>query len=163
VAALEVLASLGFDVSKESIACGLSRVEWPGRFQILGRDPVVLVDGAHNVASARRLVESIRAYFDYSRFFLIVGTSCDKDISGVVKELVPLSPRVLATSSSHPRAASAAMVAAEFIGQGVTAELYEDVAQALRRSLSVANRKDLICVAGSLFIVAEALNYFSKD
>lgn len=163
VAALEVLASLGFDVSKESIAWGLSRVEWPGRFQILGRDPIVLVDGAHNVASARRLVESIRAYFDYSRFFLIVGTSCDKDISGVVKELVPLLPRVLATSSSHPRAASAAMVAAEFIGQGVTAELCEDVAQALRRSLSVANRKDLICVAGSLFIVAEALNYFSKD
>jgi dihydrofolate synthase/folylpolyglutamate synthase len=163
VAALEVLASLGFGVSRESIARGFSRVEWPGRFQILGRDPVVLVDGAHNVASARRLVESIRAYFDYSRLFLIVGTSCDKDISGVVKELVPLSPRVVATSSSHPRAASAAAVAAEFVAQGITAESCEDVAQALSRTLSVANRADLICVAGSLFIVAEALSYFSKD
>ncbi len=162
VAALEVLASLGFDVSKENIALGLSRVEWPGRFQILGRDPVVLVDGAHNVASTRRLVESIRAYFDYTRFFLIVGTSCDKDISGVVNEWIPLSPRVLATSSSHPRAASAAVVAAEFVGQGIAVELCEDVAQALRWSLSVANRKDLICVAGSLFVVAEALSYFSK-
>ncbi|MCK4222536.1 MAG: bifunctional folylpolyglutamate synthase/dihydrofolate synthase, partial [Dehalococcoidia bacterium] len=103
VAALEVLASQGCGISAGDIARGLSRVEWPGRFQVLSREPAVLVDGAHNVGSMKRLVESIKVYFRYGELFLIVGISCDKDISGVVDELAPLSPRVIATSSSHPR------------------------------------------------------------
>lgn len=163
VATLEGLASLGFRITAEDIARGLAQVDWPGRFQILRRQPIVVVDGAHNVASMRRLVKNINTYFDYDRVFLVVGTSCDKDISGVVKELVALSPQVVVTRSSHPRAASPSAVAAEFIGQGVEPEAAENVFQALSRALSLADREDLICVTGSLFVVAEALDYFSRD
>jgi len=163
VAALEVLASLGFRITAEDIARGLARVDWPGRFQILRRQPIVLVDGAHNVASIRRLVENIKTYFDYDQVFLVIGTSCDKDISGIVKELVPLSPQVAVTRSSHPRAASPSTVAAEFISQGIEPKLSDNVFQALSQTLSLADKEDLICVTGSLFVMAEALNYFSKD
>jgi len=163
VATLEVLASLGFRITAEDIARGLAQVDWPGRFQILRHQPIVLVDGAHNVASTRRLVENINTYFDYDQVFLIIGTSCDKDISGMVKELVALSPQVVVTSSSHPRAASPSAVAAEFVGQGIEPELVENVFQALSRTLSLAGKKDLICVTGSLFVVAEALDYLSED
>ena len=163
VAALEILASLGFDIVAEDIAQGLARVEWPGRFQILNHQPMVLVDGAHNVASMKRLAESIKGYFHYGKNFLIFGTSCDKDIPGIVKELVPLSPRVIVTYSSHPRAASPSTVAAEFIRWDIKPKIAENVPQALSQTLSVANKEDLICVTGSLFLVAEALNYFSKD
>jgi len=163
VATLEVLASLGFRITAEDIARGLAQVEWPGRFQILRRQPIVLVDGAHNVASIGRLVENIKTYFDYDQVFLVIGTSCDKDISGIVKELVPLSPQVAVTRSSHPRAASPSTVAAEFISQGIEPELSDNVFQALSQTLSLADKEDLICVTGSLFVVAEALDYFSKD
>jgi dihydrofolate synthase/folylpolyglutamate synthase len=163
VAALEALASLGFDVSADHIARGLAQVDWPGRFQILRRQPIVLVDGAHNVASIRRLVENIKAYFDYDQLFLVIGTSCDKDVSGMVKELVSLLPQVVVTRSSHPRAASPSAVAAEFVSQGIEPKPSENVFQALSRTLSLADKEDLICVTGSLFIVAQALNYFSKD
>ena len=163
VAALEILASLGFDIAAEDIAQGLARVEWPGRFQILNHQPMVLVDGAHNVASMKRLAESIKGYFHYDKIFLIFGTSCDKDIPGIVKELVPLSPRVIVTYSSHPRAASPSTVATEFIRWDIKPKIAENVPQALSQTLSVANKDDLICVTGSLFLVAEALNYFSRD
>jgi len=162
VTTLEVLASLGSDISTEDIARGLARVEWPGRFQILSYKPKVLVDGAHNVASMKRLVENIKAYFNYDELFLIVGVSCDKDISGIVKELISLSPQVIVTRASHPRAASPLALAAEFAKLGINPRVTDAVAQALSQTLSMAKERDLICVIGSLFVVAEALDYAAK-
>jgi len=162
VAALEALASLGFSIATANIAQGLARVKWPGRFQILHHQPVVLVDGAHNVASAKKLVESIRAWFNYDKIFLVFGTSCDKDIPEIVKELVPLSPQVLVTHSSHPRAASPLAIATEFSKWGIKVKISDTVVQALSQALSLASAPDFICVTGSLFVVAEALDYFPR-
>ena len=105
VAALEVLGSAGFAISTADIARGLARVKWPGRFHILQEYPTVLVDGAHNVASIKRLVDNIKGYFAHKRIFLVFGTSCDKDIPGIINELVPLSPQVIVTRAAHSRAA----------------------------------------------------------
>ena len=161
VATLEILASQGFNIATGDIAQGFTQVNWPGRFQILNNQPVILVDGAHNVASMKRLVESIKAYFHHDKLLLIIGISCDKDIPGIVKELASLSPQVIVTHSSHPRAASPLAVASEFIKQGIESQITTNISQALSQTLSVANKEDLICVTGSLFIVAEALDYFS--
>jgi len=162
VAALKVLASLGSGISDADIAGGLARVYWPGRFQIVSRQPMVLVDGAHNVASARKLVENIKGYFHYNKLFLIFGISCDKDVAGVVKELAWLSPQVVATRSSHPRSASPLTVASEFAKWGIEPETAENTPQALSQTLSLADSEDLICVTGSLFVVAEALEYAAR-
>jgi dihydrofolate synthase/folylpolyglutamate synthase len=161
VAALEILVSMGFAISPVDIAQGLAQVKWPGRFQILQQHPAVLVDGAHNVASMRRLVNNIKAYFAHKRIFLVFGTSCDKDIPGIINELVPLSPQVIVTQASHSRAAPSPTLAAEFTKRGIKPEIKETVAQAISRALSLAGRTDIICVTGSLFVVAEALDYFS--
>jgi dihydrofolate synthase/folylpolyglutamate synthase len=162
VATLEVLASLGFDISAEDIAQGLAEVEWPGRFQILNHQPLVVVDGAHNVASMGRLAENIKAYFNYEQIFLIFGVACDKDIGGIVRELTQLSPRVIVTRSSSPRAASPAALAAEFSKWGINPKIADTVAEALSLALAMASKNDLVCVAGSLFVVAEALDYAAK-
>ena len=86
VAALEVLAGKGFNISRDNIINGLARVSWSGRFQILGRHPLVLVDGAHNPDGARKLRQSIERYFDFDRAILIIGVSSDKDIAGIIPE-----------------------------------------------------------------------------
>jgi len=161
VAALEILASAGFAISAANIAQGLAQVKWPGRFQILQQYPTVLVDGAHNVASMKGLVNNIKAYFAHKRIFLVFGTSCDKDIPGIVNELVLLSPQVIVTRTPHSRAAPLSTLAAEFSKRGIEPEIRETVAQALSRALSLADKTDIICVTGSLFVVAEALDYFS--
>ena len=162
VAALEILASAGFAISAADIAQGLARVKWPGRFQILQQHPTVLVDGAHNVASMKGLVNNIKAYFSYKRIFLVFGTSCDKDIPGIINELVALSPQVIVTQTPHSRAAPLSTLAAEFSKRGIEPEIRETISEAISRALSLADRTDIICVTGSLFVVAEALDYFSR-
>ncbi len=161
VAALEILSSAGFAVSATSIAHGLARVRWPGRFQILRQHPTVLVDGAHNVASMKRLVNNVKAYFPQKQILLVFGTSCDKDIPGVINELVSLAPQVIVTRASHSRAAPLSTLTAEFTKHGVEPETKGTVPEAISRALSLADKTDVICVTGSLFVVAEALDYFS--
>ena len=162
VATLELLDSLGCAISTKDIAQGLARVEWPGRFQILSYNPITLVDGAHNVASVKRLVENIKEYFNYDKLFFIIGASCDKNISGIVKELTFLSPQVVVTRSSHPRAASPLDLAAEFAKGGIKPKITNAVGQALSQTLPLAREGDLICITGSLFVVAEALDYMER-
>jgi dihydrofolate synthase/folylpolyglutamate synthase len=161
VAALEILASEGCAISAADIAQGLAQVKWPGRFQILQQHPIVLADGAHNVASMQRLANNIKAYFAHKRIFVVFGTSCDKDIPGIINELIPLSPQVIVTQASHSRAAPTPTLVAEFTKRGIKPEAEETVTKAISRALSLADRTDIICVTGSLFVVAEALDYFS--
>ena len=163
VAALEITGSAGFAISAADIAQGLAGVRWPGRFQIVQQHPTVLIDGAHNVASMKRLVSNINEYFGDKRILLVFGTSSDKDIPGIVSELVSLSPHVIVVQATHSRAASLAVLTAEFSQRGTEVESDESISHALSRALSKAGRTDLICVTGSLFVVAEALDYFSAS
>ena len=157
VATLEVLAEKGFHISGESITNGLAQVNWPGRLQILSRRPLLVVDGAHNPYSAGKLREALEQYFDFDRAILIIGLSSDKNIAGIVSELVPLFDKVIATHSIHPRAMATASVVAEFSRHGVEAQATEDIAIALPLALTLAGEKDLICVTGSLFVLAGAI------
>ncbi len=157
VAALEVLIEKGFHISGDSISKGLAEVSWPGRLQILSHHPLVVVDGAHNPYSAGKLRDALEQYFDFDRAILIIGFSSDKNISGIIRELVPLFDTVIATHSIHPRAMPTDPIVVEFSLQGVEAQAVEDISIALPLALSLASDKDLICVTGSLFVVAGAI------
>jgi len=166
VAALEVLTEKGFHISRDSITDGLAQVDWPGRLQVLSRRPLLVVDGAHNPYSALKLRQALEQYFDFDRAILIIGTSADKDIAGIISELLPLFDKVIATHSIHPRAMPTASVMAELGRQGVEAQATEDISIALPLALTLAGEKDLICVTGSLFVAAGAIEqakYFIND
>ncbi|MFC1952119.1 bifunctional folylpolyglutamate synthase/dihydrofolate synthase [Chloroflexota bacterium] len=162
VAALEVLAEKGFHISGGSITRGLARVSWPGRLQILSRRPLIVVDGAHNLDSAHKLRQSLEQYFDFDRAILIIGVSSDKDIAGIVSELVSLFNEVIVTRSTHPRAMDTAPIVAEFSKHGVEAQAADDISAALPLALALARERDLICVTGSLFMVAGAIEQWAK-
>jgi len=159
VAALEVLAERGFNISRDSIVSGLAQVSWPGRFQILSHNPLLVVDGAHNPDAARRLKQSIKQYLHYDRATLVMGASSDKDIAGIVSELAHFFNKVIVTRSQHPRAMVPVNIAAEFNQRGVEAEVTEGVPAALSLALFKAQSRDLVCVIGSLFVVAEAIEH----
>jgi dihydrofolate synthase/folylpolyglutamate synthase len=163
VAALEVLAEKGFKISKGSIVDGLAKVSWPGRLQILSRHPLLVVDGAHNPASAQKLKQSLEEYFDFDRAILVIGVSCDKDIAGIVSELAPLFNKVVVTRSRHPRAMAPPPIVAEFARHGTEVEVAEDVSTALTLALGMAKARDLVCVAGSLFVVGEAIEQANRQ
>ena len=161
VAAAEVLATREARISPESIARGLNQVRWPGRLQVLRREPRVIVDGAHNADSARRLVRALGEYFDFQRVFLVFGASSDKNIAGMVAELASLPGEVIVTSSRHPRAVAPAVLGSEFSKYGIVTEEAENVAAAVELALARANPADLICATGSLFLVAEVMEYLA--
>jgi dihydrofolate synthase/folylpolyglutamate synthase len=162
VAALEALAYLGTRISAKNIAQGFSQVSWPGRLQILRREPMIVVDGAHNAYSMGKLTEAIKRYFHYNKCFIIFGTSCDKDIPGMAQELKPLADHIIVTSSSHPRAASTLILAGEFAKLGVKVEIADNVSGALCQALALAKKTDLVLATGSLFVVSEVIDYVKK-
>jgi len=156
VAAIDALRSGGIAVSEESIGEGLSRLSWPGRLEVLRDKPLIVVDGAHNGDSARRLRQALRDHFSFDRAILVMGVSGDKTIAAMAEELAPVTHLLIATRSQHPRAAEPEAVAAAFAARGVASETYPNVAMALDRARALAEPDDLICVVGSLFVVAEA-------
>jgi len=159
VAVAEVLAERGAKILPENIAHGLERVQWPGRLEILRRRPWVIVDGAHNADSARRLVQALEQYFAFERALLIFGASSDKNIAGMVDELISLFEVVIVTRSRHPRAVAPERLVSEFAKRGITPQVAEDAASALEMALAHSRASDLICATGSLFLIAEVMEY----
>ena len=155
-AVLAAAAARHAGAGEAAIRRGLETVEWPGRFQIVARDPVVVLDGAHNPAGARALARSLDAYFPGQRVTMVVGISADKDQRGILEALAPRAARLVLTPYSSPRAASAAELARRVPDGSVAPELASSPRQALALALE-GERTPIICVAGSLFLIGELL------
>jgi dihydrofolate synthase/folylpolyglutamate synthase len=162
VAAVEILAERGVVVGAEAVTSGLEQVHWPGRLQVLRRKPWFIVDCAHNAYSAKRLAEALKQYFKFKRAVLILGVSSDKDVGGIVDGLASLSSIAIVTSTHHPRALEPASLAAQFSERGITPEVTENVVSAVDLALARARPEDLICATGSIFVVAEVMEYLPK-
>jgi dihydrofolate synthase/folylpolyglutamate synthase len=155
IAALEVLGQQGYLISDMDMSQGFAQVSWPCRFEVLSTDPLVVVDGAHNVQAVTALLASLPKYLRYRRVLLVVGFSKDKDVAAMAKRLSLCSAEVFATRSRHPRATSPSMVATEFQLCGISVAETGTVAEAVNQVLSVAQLGDLILGTGSLFVAAE--------
>ncbi|HIC93960.1 MAG TPA: bifunctional folylpolyglutamate synthase/dihydrofolate synthase [Anaerolineae bacterium] len=156
VAAVEVLRQRGVRISEDGLREGLRRVRWPGRLEVLGRRPFLVVDCAHNADSAQKLAAALRELFAYRDLILIFGASADKDIRGMMRALLPLAREVILTRAHHPRAADPGALWEEARSLGWEAAIGGDVADALSQALELADEDDLVCVTGSTFVVAEA-------
>jgi dihydrofolate synthase/folylpolyglutamate synthase len=157
IGALEVLIEKGNKISLKSIVQGMKEVNWEGRLQVLNRHPLVVVDGAHNRDSAQKLRQALEQYFKFDRAILIIGMSSDKDLSGIAAELAPAFQQVIITRSTHPRAMATPSIAAEFKKYPLEVQQIDDISIALPLALSLAGEKDMICVTGSLFVAAGAI------
>ncbi|MGB2826596.1 MAG: folylpolyglutamate synthase/dihydrofolate synthase family protein [Dehalococcoidales bacterium] len=162
ITAAEVLAGRGAVITAEAITRGIASVNWPGRLQVLRRKPWVIVDGAHNGDSVRRLVTALRQYFTFEKAVVIFGASSDKNIAAMAAELKTFPDRVIVTSSHHPRAVAVEQLVEEFSREGINPEVSKNVASAVERALSLAGPADLVCATGSLFLVAEVMEYMQK-
>lgn len=148
--------ALGAD--EGAIRVGLAGARWPGRFQIVRRDPVVILDGAHNPAGARALAASLRAYFPGRPVTFVIGILADKDAGGILAALAPLAARIVFTASGNPRAAAPEALRALLpAGPGaLPVELVAAPSEALARATAMAG-DGIVCVAGSLSLVGDVL------
>jgi len=157
VAACEVLAERGLAVTADTIKTGLSSVEWKGRLQVLGQDPWVVADIAHNGDSMRRLGQAVRACFAYEKATLVIGFGNDKDIERLIDEAVRFADRVIIVASRHPRALPPQTIAAAFAKRGIEPATAPSVSAAMKLAKETSSPDDLIVAAGSIFVIAEVL------
>lgn len=145
-------------VGPDDVTRGFAALKWPARVEILGHRPLLVIDGAHNGASAEALAETLRACFPDGRRTLVFGTTRDKDLRGQIQALLPLFDEVIATRYvENPRSLSPeTVVSAVLMLGGRTAHIAADPAEALELAQSLTPPDGLICVTGSLFLAAEA-------
>lgn len=159
VAAAEVLIEQGCRISRDIIVRGLGNVHFPGRMNIVSRDPLIILDGGHNPGAAHNLKEALTNYFRPERSILVIGIARDKDYECIIEELAPAFDIVIATRYNNPRSASPELLAAEFNKYGKTTKVSGSVAEAIEEAKSIASKSDLICVTGSLYVVGEAIEH----
>lgn len=162
IAALHALRQRGFRIPNEAVHEGLRDVRWPGRLEILGHEPLVVVDCAHNPYSARVLRRALEEWFPGQRWVLIFGASADKDIAGMLDALLPISEYTIVTRSDHPRAASPIGLADVVASVGGGAEVSVNVRKSLRRGLTVMDPGSGLLVTGSIFLVADAREEWAR-
>ena len=156
VAALESFIAQGHSIPGEAIQRGFESVVWPCRMEVLGRDPLVVADGAHNDDSVNILMDAVAGYLDYKRVLLVVGFSRDKSVSDMVARLAKAEPVVFACRSRHPRSTPPEQIVGLFRENSVEAIEAGSTADALTQAKQAAREGDLILVTGSLFVAAEA-------
>lgn len=164
IGAVESLRLSGVTVSPESVRRGLGSVRWPGRLETVKGSPRVVLDGAQNGASAAALSSAVRRLFKYRKLVLVLGVSKDKDIKGVLKELIPIADSVVVTRSSVAERAMdpsliSGMITPKEIGVAVTTCARE----AMEKAFSIAAPQDLVLVTGSLFLVGEIRRILLKE
>ena len=144
------------DVTERAIQEGLLKTEAPGRVEVMGTSPLVVVDGAHNPMSVEALVRAVREHFTWRRLVLLFAMATDKDIRGSLDLLLPLADEVFFTVTNSPRAAKP-----ETLRQLATARGKENVhcepdeACAFRKALAATGADDLLLVTGSLYLAGD--------
>jgi dihydrofolate synthase / folylpolyglutamate synthase len=157
LASLDALGEQGFEVGPSDVARGFAALCWPARVEILAETPWLVVDGAHNVASAMALAGTLRECFPPGPLTLVFGTTREKDLPGQLRALLPLAETVVATRYvENPRSVPPEEVAeAVRLIDGRTAHVASDPAEALALARRLTPPDGLICVTGSLFLAAE--------
>jgi len=153
--AYAALKTSGLNVPDDAIQKGFATLKWPSRFDIVRRDPPVVIDVAHNRESAFRLRQTLDTFFPDIPVILLFCTLEDKDVSGMLAELAPRVERVVATHADHPRAPSAEWIAEQVEKAGFPVETVTPAANALERALELAGDKKLILTAGSVAFAGE--------
>jgi dihydrofolate synthase / folylpolyglutamate synthase len=154
VASIDALRSRGWDISDGALRDGLARTRWPGRLEVIDRNPIVLVDGAHNPAGLERSLAPVQKLAKGRPLVVVFGAMKDKDLPAMLAQLRTLSAPVIFSAIDWHRAAAPADLAAQF---GAPAETAESSGEALERARRRASRNGIVLVCGSLYLVGEAI------
>jgi dihydrofolate synthase / folylpolyglutamate synthase len=156
------LKASGLVISEEAIAAGFAGVKWPCRFEIVNRQPPVILDSAHNQDSFEKLDQTLEENFPGRPVILVFGSSEDKDMAAMLSALKKRLKLVLATRADHPRATEPEKIVTLAQSLGFHAEAITPVEAALARALKLAENGEVILSAGSMFVTAEVKTAWEK-
>jgi len=153
VGVIKALHKFGLKMDNKIIKRGLENTVWPGRCEIIAKNPYIILDGAQNVASALAIIDTIKANFKYRKLVLVLGISSDKDIKRMCLKFYNFADKVILTKADSLRASNPWILSGYFEGKEKYITLSVNKARILAKK--IASRKDLVLVTGSLFVVGE--------
>ena len=155
-AVLQVAARRGLPIRPEHVREGLRTARWPGRMEVVARDPLVLLDGAHNPHAAHALARALPAIAGGRPVQVVFGAMADKDHAGMLRELLPAAAGVHLCAVESSRAARPEELASVAAGLGARhCAVYPAVPEALRAARAAAGREGCVLCCGSLYLAAE--------
>lgn len=162
IAAVETFLGRGTQpLSYELVEQGLAEATSPGRLQLIGIEPTVLVDAAHNPSGAATLAAALRTYFDFDEIAFVLGVLADKDAVGIIEALAPLATRFHVTQSGSERAIDSETLGDLVLATTGEAETYVfaglDEAMEGARDWAGAAPRRAVVVTGSITLVGDAM------
>ena len=156
--AIGVLRGRGWDIPEGAVRQGFSEVTWPGRFQVLRRDPLFIADGGHNPQCLAALEEALRAYLPGQKLVFLCGCMADKDYGDMFRRLSPFAREFVTVTPDNPRALPAAELSA-YIARtlGLPATPCDTVAQGVALASEKAGPTGAVCACGSLYMLGEVM------
>lgn len=155
VNAAEELINMGLNIKKDHILSAMEKVKWPGRLEIMKENPLVVIDGAHNIDGIKKLAESIDIYLPHKKMVLILGILADKQVEDMVNIIAQKADRIIAVTPHSERAELADELLNVIKKVNTHAEAVDDYEEAYKIAKSYCGKNDLLLISGSLYMIGD--------
>lgn len=155
LAVIEVLKNEGYNIADHSIEAGFSSATLPARLELLSREPLILLDGAHNPGGTAALATAVERYLKGKKIIAIMGMLADKDATAATENLAGMFFHVITLTPANPRAMRAEDLAAHWKDLGTSVESMTDVDMALAKALRMLGTDGALLICGSLYLAGE--------
>ena len=153
------LQQSGWDkITKESVYAGIREVSWPGRFQIVGRDPLFIIDGGHNPQCIQALVENIKDYLADRKIIVLAGVLADKDYGDMFRPVMPYTQEFVCITPDNPRKMDAKLLAEHLRQVGAKATACDSVPEGVALAKKMAGKEGVVLSFGSLYSIGDVRN-----
>jgi dihydrofolate synthase/folylpolyglutamate synthase len=160
---IELLKGMGVEIKEKDLREGFEKTKWPGRLEIIQKDPFIILDCAHNPSGMKSLGSVINNMFGHPKKILVMGIMRDKDIPGIVKEAGSFADLIIITRPKFERAAEPELILNWAKKYCEDVKIIHNVAEAVNHAISTANSDDAVIISGSIFNVGEAMEFLYSN
>ncbi len=153
--AVEALRQKGWRIDTKAVINGFAAVKWPARFEILGRNPLFIIDGGHNPQGVEAAIDSIQKHLPDRRIVFLLGIMADKDVPHMLNQIAPLAQSVITVTPDNPRAMPADELAERVRAFGVEAVSCDSIQAGLDAAFASAGTGGVVCALGSLYMLGD--------
>ena len=162
--AIESLKKSGYKIPRQTVYKGLEKASWPGRMEVIQKEPTIIIDGAHNEESAKAFIGSLKGLTGHAKLTMLIGVVTGKDYKTILEILVPFASTVIVTQTSHSRALPAKTLYDEISKMTNCPELIleENLIKAYKTGQEL-QKQDILCCVGSLYLVGELKQFLTRQ
>ena len=155
---IDALIGRGWQISEENIRKGLADVSWPGRFDIVGKDPLFIIDGGHNPQCIEALVKNIQDYLAGRKIVVLTGVLADKDYGEMFRPVMPFAEMFVCITPDNPRKMEAHELASYLQKAGAKAQAAQSVKEGVLMAKTLAGNDGVVLCFGSLYSIGDIKN-----